>query len=80
MSGEFTDEQLLQDYRGNRSDAAFASLVNRYADMVYSAALRQTRNAGLAEEAGRDETPVVRRSAWKFEVRSNKTAVAHVPL
>jgi RNA polymerase sigma factor (sigma-70 family) len=51
MSLEFSDEQLWQDYRTSRSDAAFASLARRYADLVYSAALRQTRNPGLAEEA-----------------------------
>ena len=51
MSCELTDEQLLHDYRTSRSDAAFAGLVRRYADLVYSAALRQTRNPGLAEEA-----------------------------
>jgi RNA polymerase sigma factor (sigma-70 family) len=45
------DAELLRDYVTNSSDAAFAGLVDRYVDFVYSIALRQLRNAQLAEEA-----------------------------
>ncbi len=45
-----TDEQLLRDYTGRRSEAAFAELVRRHVDLVYSAALRMVRDAQLAED------------------------------
>ena len=45
-----TDQQLLRDYAGSRSEAAFAELVRRHVDFVYSAALRMVRDAHLAED------------------------------
>jgi len=45
-----TDWDLFRDYAEARSEAAFAELVGRHADMVYSAALRQTGDSSLAEE------------------------------
>ncbi|MBI3851915.1 MAG: sigma-70 family RNA polymerase sigma factor [Verrucomicrobia bacterium] len=45
-----TDQQLLRDYAGRRSEAAFAELVRRHIDLVYSAALRLVRDAPLAED------------------------------
>jgi RNA polymerase sigma factor (sigma-70 family) len=43
-----SDTELLRDYAGNQSEAAFGEIVRRYADLVYSAALRQV---GVAEQA-----------------------------
>ena len=37
---KLTDQQLLRDYAEYRSEAAFAELVRRHVDLVYSAALR----------------------------------------
>jgi hypothetical protein len=37
------DSELLRRYAHERSEAAFAELVARHVDLVYSAALRQTR-------------------------------------
>ncbi|EEF62880.1 sigma-70 family RNA polymerase sigma factor [Pedosphaera parvula] len=45
-----TDQQLLRDYAGSRSEAAFAELVRRHIDFVYSAALRMVRDRHLAED------------------------------
>jgi RNA polymerase sigma factor (sigma-70 family) len=44
------DMTLLREYAAHRSEAAFAELVARRVNFVYSAALRQVRNADLAEE------------------------------
>jgi len=45
-----TDQQLLRDYTERRSEAAFAELVRRHVDFVYSAALRMVRDSHLAED------------------------------
>ncbi|HTR40737.1 MAG TPA: sigma-70 family RNA polymerase sigma factor [Pseudomonadales bacterium] len=45
-----TDQQLLRDYAGKQSDAAFAELVRRHVDLVYSAALRMVCDAHLAKD------------------------------
>jgi DNA-directed RNA polymerase specialized sigma24 family protein len=37
------DTELLCQYADNRSEAAFAELVSRHVDLVYSASLRQCR-------------------------------------
>jgi RNA polymerase sigma factor (sigma-70 family) len=45
------DWELLREYAKTRSDAAFAELVRRYIDFVYSTALRRThRDTHLAED------------------------------
>ncbi|HLP77509.1 MAG TPA: sigma-70 family RNA polymerase sigma factor, partial [Candidatus Paceibacterota bacterium] len=45
-----TDQQLLRDYAGNHSEAAFAELVQRHVDLVYSAALRMVCDSHQAED------------------------------
>src|SRR5438552_4399131 len=45
-----TDQELLRDYTGRRSEAAFAELVRRHVDFVYSAALRMVCDPHLAED------------------------------
>lgn len=45
-----TDPQLLREYAERRSEAAFAELVRRHVDMVYSAALRMVYDGYLAED------------------------------
>lgn len=44
------DWQLLQNYVGQNSEAAFRELVNRYINLVHSAARRQVQNELIAEE------------------------------
>ena len=47
---ESQDTELLRQYVRENSDEAFAALVSRYVNMVYSAALRKTGNPVAAEE------------------------------
>jgi uncharacterized protein (TIGR03435 family) len=44
------DSALLRQYAENNSDEAFAALVQRHINLVYSVALRQVGNAHAAEE------------------------------
>src|SRR5215469_5580622 len=44
------DMALLREYARNHSEAAFAVLVERHINLVYSVALRQVRDTHLAEE------------------------------
>ena len=45
-----SDMDLLRQYDVGNSDAAFAALVSRHINLVYSAALRKTGNPHAAEE------------------------------
>lgn len=47
---ELTDQQLLCAYAENRSDTAFAEVVQRHVDLVYSAALRMVCDAHAAKD------------------------------
>jgi RNA polymerase sigma factor (sigma-70 family) len=47
---EFHDMELLRQYVRKNSEEAFAALVTRHVNMVYSAALRKTGNPAAAEE------------------------------
>src|SRR6266404_7100899 len=44
------DLELVRDYAACKSEGAFETLVSRYVNLVYSAALRQVCDAQLAEE------------------------------
>src|SRR5882762_1911394 len=45
-----SDAELLSDYVANKSEAAFGEIVRRYADFVYSAALRQLGDPDRARD------------------------------
>src|SRR5258708_5949020 len=44
------DMALLAEFAGSGCERAFAELVSRHVDLVYSAVFRQVQNASLAEE------------------------------
>ena len=50
-SHQESDATLLTDFAIRRDENAFASLVDRYADMVYGTALRKCGSVEIAEEA-----------------------------
>jgi RNA polymerase sigma factor (sigma-70 family) len=60
---EVNDYELLREYARNGSEAAFATLVGRYINLVYSAALRFTRNPHHAEEIAQAVFIVLARKA-----------------
>jgi len=65
-----TDQQLLRDYAVSRSETAFAEIVRRHVDFVYSAALRMVRDAQLAEDVTQDVfLALVRREARQLTDR-----------
>ncbi|HEY1489610.1 MAG TPA: sigma-70 family RNA polymerase sigma factor, partial [Verrucomicrobiae bacterium] len=68
------DAQLLQDYLQAKSQDAFAELVRRHVDLVYSAALRQVRSPQLAEEISQSVFTDLARTADKLKPDTILTA------
>lgn len=60
------DLELLQDYSRNKSEGAFAALVNRHLGLVYSAALRHVRSPQLAEEVAQSTFTDLARQARRL--------------
>src|SRR5262245_46322789 len=58
-----TDWELVQEYAKSRSETAFAELVRRHLDWVYSVALRKVGQTQLAEEAAQSVFVLLARKA-----------------
>src|SRR5688572_33264053 len=50
QTGETSDLDLVRRYAEDRSESAFAELVRRHADLVYTAAARQVGDRHAAED------------------------------
>src|SRR5208282_5720523 len=60
---DLSDNELLAEFARNGSEPAFAALVARYVNLVYSAALRFTSNPHHAEEVSQVVFIVLARKA-----------------
>jgi RNA polymerase sigma factor (sigma-70 family) len=58
-----TDQQLLREYADKKSEAAFAQLVRRYVDLVYSVALRLVPDSHAAKDVTQDVFVALARNA-----------------
>jgi uncharacterized protein (TIGR03435 family) len=63
---EVRDTELLRQYVRENSEEAFATLVSRHVNMVYSAALRKTGNPAAAEEITQAVFVIFARKAKKL--------------
>jgi DNA-directed RNA polymerase specialized sigma24 family protein len=64
-----TDHELLAEFARTESETAFATLVERYVNLVYSTALRFTGNPHHAEEITQAVFIILARKAGKLSPR-----------
>src|SRR2546429_9938074 len=64
------DLELLRQYPERNSEAAFDALVNRYLNLVYSAALRQVREPAAAADVTQTVFIILGRKARPFKDRT----------
>jgi len=70
-----SDLDLLEQYARQASEAAFAELVQRHVNLVYSAALRQVRSPQLAEEVAQSVFTDLARNAARLNHTTGGTPV-----
>jgi RNA polymerase sigma factor (sigma-70 family) len=64
------DMELVREYAAHNSEAAFATLVSRHIDLVYSVALRHVRDVHLAEEITQAAFIILARKAGSLSPRT----------
>jgi len=57
------DQELLREYATTGAEAAFARLVERHVELVYSAAFRQTGNHAMAQDVSQAVFIILARKA-----------------
>ena len=67
---EVADMELLRQYADRNSDEAFAALVARHVNLVYSAALRKTGNADAAGEITQAVFIILAKKAGRLSQRT----------
>src|SRR5437773_1926031 len=77
MNMTASDLELLQQYARRDSEEAFAALVSRHLDLVYSVALRQVRSPQLAEEVAQSVFADLARNIHKLKPDTILTAWLH---
>lgn len=73
-----SDHELLRRYASDGSQAAFAELVRRHVNLVYSAALRQIRSSALAEDIAQSVFVDLAHKATRIKSTTPLVAWLHV--
>jgi RNA polymerase sigma-70 factor (ECF subfamily) len=71
---DLSDEALIQNFRQTKDPAYFKSVVRRYENRIYSAALRIVGTAEEAEEVVQDTFMKMHQNIASFKVRSSLAA------
>ena len=72
-----SDQQLVRDYAERQSEEAFAELVHRYVDLIYSAALRMVHDTHLAEDVTQSVFMALAQNAHKLGNQSTLSGWLH---
>ena len=65
-----SDMELVREYAERSSEQAFAAIVSRHVNLVYSVALRQVRDAHLAEEVTQSVFVILARKAGSISPKT----------